>query len=416
MKKLTIILSVIIVSGLFSLSGCDLIKDKNDPGTPHENTGDTLWIHTVPKGDKTLWIAEIPLAVGTDGTIYYSASGGMANWEPSRIYAVNKNDGTLKWQTEPLELWHVNSNIVVADDGTVYILSYTKLYSIDPASGIFNWVWEVPQTLPHPDYPNGAYSYGEVSSLALAENGDLIFKTSGSGVYFRALYCVGTDGNMKWFRFIQASGNPITIGYNGIVYDYSGENNINYLMASDPATGGVLWKIKAYTGYGYTNITVADNGDLIAFLANDSLARINPADGSLIWKSIVKSSNKKILIDHDGLITMYDQFSGIHRYSSQNGSESGQVLSIPESSCIDGFGKMYSVRADGFDVYKNDGTKDWSFNGAVYGKSLVISSDHVVYAAAGDKVYAIRGDASLAMSGWPAYAHDSRNTFNFNKH
>jgi len=151
------------------------------------------------------------LIVEKDGSIYYSASGGQANWESSRIYAINKTDGSLKWKTEPLAIWHLNSNIVVGDDGTIYVLSYTKLYSIDPNTGAFNWVWEVPHTIG--DY----YTYGEVGGLALANNGDLIFKTNGGGSYYRALYCVGSDGQTKWHHFIGAEGTPITIGYNGTI-------------------------------------------------------------------------------------------------------------------------------------------------------------------------------------------------------
>ncbi|NOX84741.1 MAG: PQQ-like beta-propeller repeat protein, partial [Chlorobi bacterium] len=295
MKKYTIILSVIILSGLFYLPGCNILNDDN-PDTPQQKAGDTLWIHTVPKGAQNLWIPEQPLAIGKDGSVYYTASGGTANWEPSRVYAVNKDDGTIKWISEPLELWHVNSNIVVGDDGTVYVMSYTKLYSINPGSGSFNWIWEVPQTLTYEG--NDVYTYGEVSSLALSDNGDLIFKTSGSGVYWRALYCVGTDGNMKWHRFIRAAGNPITIGYNGIIYDYAaGDGNTHYIFATDPSNGDILWQTKAYTSYGVTNITIADNGDLIAFVANDSLARFDPANGTIIWKSkVTESSTHRILI------------------------------------------------------------------------------------------------------------------------
>jgi len=58
---------------------------------------------------------------------FISASGGQANWEAERIYAVNKTDGSLKWKTEPLDMWHLNSNIMIGDDGTIYIEAYTKL-------------------------------------------------------------------------------------------------------------------------------------------------------------------------------------------------------------------------------------------------------------------------------------------------
>ncbi len=415
MKKSVLLFLIVIISGLFFLSGCDVFKD-DDPGTPQQKAGDTLWIHTVPKGAQNVWIHEIPLAIGQDGSVYYSASGGMANWEPSRIYAVNKNDGTIKWVSEPLENWTVNSNIVIGDDGTVYVLCYTKLYSIDPGTGSFNWIWEVPQTLPHDG--NDVFTYGEVSSLALSDNGDLIFKTSGSGVYWRALYCVGTDGNMKWHRFIRAASNPITIGYNGIIYDYAaGDGNEHFIFATDPSSGAILWQTKAYTSYGVTNLTVADNGDLIAFVANDSLARIDPADGTIIWKSkVTEYSTHKILIDNNGVINLYANYNwGVYRYKSEDGTQTGQVLKNG-LFCFDGTGKMYDAGVNGVKVYQYDGTEAWIFNTPASGNTLTISSDNVVYVATTDKVYAIQGDGSMAMGGWPAYAHDKRNTFNANKH
>ncbi|NOX84740.1 MAG: PQQ-binding-like beta-propeller repeat protein, partial [Chlorobi bacterium] len=106
---------------------------------------------------------------------------------------------------------------------------------------------------------------------------------------------------------------------------------------------------------------------------------------------------------------------GVYRYNSQDGSQSGQVLKNG-LFCFDGSGKMYDAGVNGVKVYQYDGTEAWSFNTPSYGNTLTISSDNIVYVATADKVYAIRGDGSLAMSGWPTYAHDKRNTFNVNKH
>lgn len=64
---------------------------------PQCERGDILWTHDVgPVNNHTMYVDDLPLAVGKDGSIYYSASGGQDNWEPSRIYALNKTDGSLK--------------------------------------------------------------------------------------------------------------------------------------------------------------------------------------------------------------------------------------------------------------------------------------------------------------------------------
>lgn len=261
------------------------------------------------------------------------------------------------------------------------------------------------------------YSYGEVSSLALANNGDLIFKTSGSGSYYRALYCVGNDGNTKWYRVIAAEINPITIGYDGAIFDYAREDGKYYIFETDPETGNVLWKTSAYTASGATNITVADNGDLIAFIAYDTLARIDPVNGNILWKTLAQTSSKQIVIDNSGRICVYDQWSGMHRFNSQNGSESGQAISVPDPICLDGDEKMYYAGGNLIDVYNSDGTKAWSFNydAGSNSNSLTISPDNIVYVSGTKKVFAIKGDGALAPTGWPSYTHDNRNTFNSNK-
>ncbi len=227
--KISALLSFIIVLVLL-FSGCDGIFNNNPLPEPETSFGDTLWVHDKPILENTTYIRAMPLAIGKDGSVYYLADGGMATWDATRVYAINKDDGSLRWKTDALAIWHPNSNIVVADDGTVYVLSYTKLYSIDPNSGLTNWEWEVPEHIMHDG--NEVYSYGEVGGLALANNGDLIFKTNGSGSYYRAMYCVDNQGNTKWYRVIGAQGTNITIGSTGTIFDYEYAENIKYLLRS----------------------------------------------------------------------------------------------------------------------------------------------------------------------------------------
>ncbi|MCF6356175.1 MAG: PQQ-binding-like beta-propeller repeat protein [Draconibacterium sp.] len=369
--------------------------------------------------EKTAWIRDMPLAIGKDGSIYYLADGANNSFEPLRVYAINKDDGSLKWKTEQLASSHPGSNIVVDDDGTVYIISNTKLYSIDPSTGSINWEWEVPETIIFEG--NVVGSYGAAGGLALANNGDLILKTIGTGSYYRAMYCINPQGTTRWYRVIGASTINITIGSTGIIFDYeySGNPNIHYLYAVNPDDGGVYWRTQMnYSGSGSNNIAVTDNGDLLCSIANDSLGLLNPATGEYIWKVVSQTNYKYKLIGKEGLVRFYDQWSGRHYYNISNGAEEKVIESnAGDPMTFDSNGNYYRGASQGMVCYNKDGEVIWSFNsGGSNGWTLTISNDNIIYLVSGDKVFAIQGDSPLAQSGWPRVSHDNRNTYNYSKH
>ena len=348
--------NLIIISIVFTLlfgSGCCELFD-NCP-VPPENVGDTLWIHNVPNLNKTTFLNNMPFAIGKDGSLYYVASGDQVTWAPSRVYAVNKDDGTLKWMTEPLAIWHTNSNIVVGDDGTIYILSYYFLYSIDPQTGKFNWIWEVPKTI----IIDGAEknSYGEVGALALCNNGDLVFKTCGSGSYYRAMYCVDKNKNTRWIRPIPHNGLPISVGNTGIIFDYEYFENKEYLFAINPDDGNTLWNYKLdFYAAGTNNITI--------------------------------------------------------------GNSTGDIISVSNECVIDTKGNFYRASGDGIFEFDNEGTRidTFLFNVGSYGRNIVLSKDNILYSAGADKkIIAIQIKNPIATKGWPCFTHDNRNTFNYSK-
>jgi outer membrane protein assembly factor BamB len=413
MKKLnSIILSAFFAIFLFLYFGsCETKKEDPKPTT---QVGDTLWIHTKPALENTTYISNMALAIGKDGTVYYEADGGTLNWESSRIYAINKNDGSLKWKTEPLAIWHPNSNILVDDNGVIYMLSYTKLYSINPETGAFNWEWEVPTTILHDG--NEVYSYGEVGGLALADNGDLIFKTNGSGVYYRAMYCVSPQGNTRWYRVIGATINNITIGYYGTIYDYQSDMGVKYLYAIYPEDGSVRWRKKLnYHEAAANNIVVNQNGHLICS-SSDSLALVNVDIGEYVGKVALSVSEKQKIVDINGFIYVYDVWSGLHVIDSQNGVEK-EILNIGYNCITDEKGRLYRVSLDKFNCYTNTGELSWSFTtGGANPAAIALSNDNILYVASSEKVFAIQGDAPLPQNVWACPTHDNRNTFNFSKH
>jgi len=417
MKKTdnNVILLLLTIVFLIFLSSCDIT---NDPPTPSTTVGDTLWIHEKPVVENTTWIRDMPMAIGKDSNIYYLADGANNTFEPLRVYAINKDDGSLKWKTDQLASSHPGSNIVVGDDGTVYIISNTKLYSIDPNTGSINWEWEVPE---HIEFEgNSVYSYGAIGGLALANNGELILKTVGSGSYYRAMYCINPQGTTKWYRVIGASNTNITVGSTGIIFDYeySGNPNIYYLYAVNPDDGGVYWKTQMnYFGAANNNIAVTDNGDLVCSMS-DSLGLLNPASGEYIWKVRAQTSSKIKLIGNDRLVSVYDQWTGRHYYNISNGAEEKVIESgAGDPMSLDNNGNYYRGASPGMVCYNSNGEVIWNFNsGGSNAWSLTLSNDKIIYIVSGDKVFAIQGDSPLAQSGWPCATHDNRNTYNYSKH
>ncbi len=420
MKKLIqfSLIAGLLVTFLWLTPSCGIFSTPKNPDSTQQTVlGDTLWSHQLTWGTNELWINEAPLALGKDGSIYYTASGGQSNWEAERVYALNKTDGSLKWKTEPLAIWHLNSDVMVGDDGTIYVESYTKLYSIDPSSGSFNWVWEVPQTLPGSD-GNDVNTYGELGNMALANNGNIITKTTGSGSYYRALYCIGTDGTMKWHRFIGSENNPITIGYQGTIYDYEHDNNGLLLTASNPATGALIWSIPSSIGNGNANIAIADNGDLILHIANDTIVRIDPNDNHTIWKTVATMNYKNKVISAQGFLYLFDQWAGTSMFDIQSGNVVGTPVSgIPSSFVIDSkehlIGYIFNLRHVG--AKDKTGKTIWESKVGAFGKYIAISDEKIVYTFHSKTLYAIQSDAAMTKSNWPRFSHDNRNTFNFSK-
>lgn len=408
---------ILLVTVQVYFSGCDKVGDVFNPDDTNK-LGDTLWIHQVPQEDPVHYIGK-SLAIGTDGTLYYEASGGQTNWDPVQIYAVNKSDGSLKWKSEPLMSWHINGfDLMVGDNGNIYVASEYKLYSINSSDGSFNWVWEVPQTLPG-ENGNDVYTYGELGPMALTNDNDIIIKTTGSGSYYRALYRIGNDGIMQWYRFIGSDEAPITIGNDGIIFDFE-HSSESFLTATNPENGSLIWSIPALIVSGSNNIMIAGNGDVITKTYGDTLARINPSNGNIEWKVSVASSNNQKYMDADENIILYDQFTGSYIYNSTNGSLIKGGLSLPHGIAIDSKNQIYGTLSDNdpiLSVTDEDGNIAWQCEvGHVGYYAPVISDDNAVYWITQDqRVFSLRTDAGLAHSGWPKFSHDKRNTFNVNK-
>lgn len=352
---------------------------------------------------------------------------------------MNKADGSLLWESEPIDQVGLGSRIVVGDDGTIYVIGYHKLYAIDPGTGIFKWVWEVPVNLPNPaggEY----YTYGGIGGLALMDNGDLVLGSVESGVYSRGLYCVDKNGNTKWYN-LEINGSSIfsgiTIGQNGTIYYCTNLylprwDGGYYLVAVNPSSGIEKWTKKIGSwGSGSNNIAIAADGSLICnFIeigaTERHMHRIDPATGNISWSSTLLSDTGEKWIGPDGYIYQAirpaGEYHGIYRIDPQTGGK-GLVYRTMEPTAIDDQSRLVlsfwtEDSKSALGVFNNDGILNWKVDvDGMTGKDFLISEDKVIYGITGLKqIVAVQGDAKLASSGWPSKAHDNRNTSNWSKY
>ncbi len=213
----------------------------------------------------------------------------------------------------------ISSEIIVGDDGTIYVIGYYTLYAIDPSSGQFLWTWEVPENVPHPDNPEGTiFTKGQIGALALTDQGDLVLGTIGSGVYSRALYCIDTNGSTRWYN-LNASGwgvySGIFIGKNDALFYYTSFEQ-EKLMSVSVSSGAILWSKNVWgVGAAANNILIEDDGSLICSFKKSAdepmaLHRVDPSNGNIQWSSSAESNWSTKWLGPDGAVYQYFMWDG----------------------------------------------------------------------------------------------------------
>ncbi len=425
---------------LMLLNSCQ-IDDWSDIFNKHE-VGDTLWIHESSGGPLHI---NKSLALANSGSIIYAEGGTTVNWKPCRIVSIHKKDGITEWISPELDHIGISSQIMIGDDGTIYVIGYYTLYAIDPGTGQFKWKWEVPETLPHPDIPGGTvYTKGQIGALALNNKGEIIVGSIGSGVYWRGIYCLKPDGQLKWYNLKVVAGMVISnfsIGKDGHIFYFTASGS-GKLFSVDGNTGNERWRIDSWSGNASANnILVDHDGTLLATFKKSSdepllLHRIDPLNGNIIWSSTENAesgfSNK--WLGADGVVYQHFPYDGgMNRYDMLTGSRS--TFLSTEYSYANAIGAINdkeqlhivyhsSGSVNRLGAFNKDGSLEWSFAmGGLDAPPLLISDQKVIYSIINDhpvsylptRICAIQGNAKLAKKGWPVINHDNRNTCNVNK-
>lgn len=162
-----------------------------------------------------------PPAVGSDGIIYVGS-------EDCHLYALYPN-GTEKWNFT--DNGTILTSPAIASDGTIYIVSGNKLYSIT-STGNLKWKYSITDTTDPTLF----------SSPAIGSNG-IIYVGSDNGY----LYAFNTDGALKWkYQTGDEIDSSPCIGSDGTVYFGSADRYV-YAINSD---GTLKWKYETVYGTG----------------------------------------------------------------------------------------------------------------------------------------------------------------------
>lgn len=433
-------LAIIVMSVIFFSQSCTRTEDDMDD-PPRQDVGDTLWIQDIQRD--SFFILGASLALSPDQkTFYYAEGGGNVYWTGTRIVARDVASGSVKWRSDAVDHFAISSQIVVGDQGNIYVTGFYSLFAFDANNGSTLWSWTVPNELPDPQNPQvNVFTRGQIGALALTNDDNLVMGSIGPGSYNRSIFGISSSGEMLWYN-LEANGTgvigPIVIGNNDVAYYYS---NIGGppedLIAVESGSGNMLWSLQVENvRSGGNNIVINDEGNLLCAFkkTGDSDRRLHIIDAEsseIIWTSSATAESGNKWVGMDGTVYQWFQFEGgMNAFTMPSGDR--QVFSTEFGAqhlgAINDENQLVAINGNitpsKLTVYNSDGSRDWdvSINGMANFPMLItdngiiigIINDHPV-SFIPKKLVAIQGNAKLAVDGWPRISHDNRNTSNWNK-
>jgi len=387
-----------------------------DPPTPVEELGEILWTYddfdVIPVATETVQISGV--ALGDDGTIYVSVTDRVgSNWQLARVHAIN-SDSTFKWSSPDLESAYP-SDPVVGPDGTVYVICSTTIYALNSANGSIMWSYTPPED------NNERYDIGW---LTLGNYGEIFFAHIASGAYTRKIYALNSDGGVLWKRDVPSGVNNLAVGISRTLFAFGQANDYSTTFSAfDPANGSVKWS--KTLEYNPRSIAISTDGNpIVVFYYPKRMAKFNALTGEFIWDIEVAGEGYPTVAPNGSI---YLLSSDLYCFN-QDGTlkwETGSYGGGGSKTVIDSDGSAYGAMTDhgdgNFQVYKVDGTLRWAIPQAITTLQCpAIGSNNVVYvtvsAVPKATIYAIRGDKSIASSGWSRDTGGNKNSRNVNLH
>jgi len=249
--------------------------------------GSSVYVHSILLVDgTTLWTLEIPgngpydfvdnensLTISPDGTTLYLGDSA------SRLYAINKSDGSIIWTVTATTGGRLGTP-TVAPDGTIYISSSSGyILAFDPTDGTELWIFSLESVT----VPNSTYF---IKKEIAVDSAGKIYAT-GSRYIYGHLVCLNSDGSVEWVytradTYSYPNAGP-SIGPDGTAYFCTSDH---CLVAVDSA-GGLIWEYSVLPAdigaYPYGCPTIGNTGIIYFASFYDYLFAVNP-DGTLAWQ------------------------------------------------------------------------------------------------------------------------------------
>jgi len=334
-------------------------------------------------------------AIATNGTLYITCSGytNYKDFSGGKLVAISP-EGKVYWEFKVL--CDIKSSPAIGGDGTIYFGARDrKVYAIS-SRGQAKWTFDTAEWIDSSPgiatngtvyfggwdkkfyalNPDGSKKWEFVtggpidSSPAIAADGTIYF-----GSHDKKFYALNPDGSAKW---VFTTGGAIisspALNCDGTIYFTSTDGNL-YVLNSG---GGEKWRLK--TGGVRESSPVIDAGGNIYLGVNNTFQCISAA-GTKKWYFGYPTVDGAPAVSEDGLICI--------------------------AATTEGVGALLAFRAAGGDPLV-------AKLGYPTGTPVAIGRDGRIYAGAGGRLFAIKGNAGLAKSCWPKFRGDAAQTGRIN--
>ncbi len=294
-------------------------------------------------------------SIGLDGTVYV---GGFYD---SNLYALEPNDGSIKWTCHFDSKGWLFASAVVGDDGTIYqsMLYDSYLYAIDPNDGEIVWATDLSEIWSNyggyvesysdwfePYYDEGFYFVNSrcgYEDICVNFHQNALYNVSDS-VWSEPV--VGSDGMLyvsfddPWLRAVDPNGEIKKIMQVGV------ESGFDLTLGSD----GLI--------YGVSN-------DSNMYLASPNLIEISRYDSNNLWLSypVIVGGNTLLVGDS-------------RDYSLEIGTSNSRVIALGPDGC-----------GGEYDLHWQGGAQDLNGDGLVnYNDIAMLASDWLRCTSCADPV------------------------------